>query len=63
MAQLRKNGLIRELLRPDHGMTSAQQLNDTLNSFYMTDDRGNLMKLSKSTIFELNFENQAGGST
>ena len=37
---------------------SKNQLNDTMQSFYMTDDRGNLMKLSKSTIFEMNFDNQ-----
>ena len=37
---------------------SKNQLNETMQSFYMTDDRGNLMKLSKSTIFETNFDNQ-----
>ena len=36
---------------------SKNQLNDTSQSFYMTDDRGNLMKLSKSAIFEMNFDN------
>ena len=34
---------------------SKNHLNETLQSFYMTDDRGNLMKLSRSTIFEMNY--------
>ena len=36
---------------------SSQNLNDTLQSVYMTDDLGNLMKVSKSNIFESNFDN------
>ena len=31
-------------------------LNETTQSFYVTDDKGNIMKVSKSTIFELSNE-------
>ena len=66
LAHLKRHGFNGDMLLKsalDFGSApSKNPLNDTQHSFYMTDDRGNLMKLSKSTIFEMNFDNQFGGN-
>ena len=56
--QLQQRKLNSDMLKSGANLSSAHsknRLNETLQSFYMTDDRGNLMKLSRSTIFEMNY--------
>ena len=56
--QVQQRKLKSDMLRSGADLSSAHSknhLNETLQSFYMTDDRGNLMKLSRSTIFEMNY--------